>query len=99
MTKTKTIIFAALSLTLTGFATFAAAAPIKEFAGTRAEVREFCSGEGRTLLEGGSYSLCVTPVSNVTCLDNGVCSSTDLRLMLAEGFPRSNDVAEATIIR
>ena len=98
-TNRKTIVLAVVALAIIGFSTFASAAPVKEFAGTRAEVREFCSGDGRHLLEGGAYSLCITPVSDVVCLDGGVCSTSDLRLMLAEGFPRSNDVAEVTIIR
>jgi hypothetical protein len=98
-TNHKTIVLAAVVFAIAGISTLASAAPVKEFAGTRGEVRQFCSGEGRHLLEGGAYSLCVTPVSDVTCFDTGVCATTDLRLMLAEGFPRINDVAEANTIR
>ena len=99
MHSNKIIVLAVLALALTGYSTLAAAAPVKEFAGSRGEVREFCSGEGRHLLEGTAYSLCITPVSDIVCRDDGVCSSNDLRLMLAEGFPRGNDVAAATLIR
>jgi hypothetical protein len=97
--NTKTIITAtAMLLTLSGFAAPAFADPVKEFAGSRAEVREFCTAEGRTLLEGGAYSLCITPVSDVVCFDGGICSSNDLRLVIAQGFPESvTDVAWTTI--
>lgn len=96
--NTKTIITAvSMLLTLSGFAP-AFADPVKEFAGTRAEVREFCVSEGRTLLEGGAYSLCITPVSDVVCFDGGICSSDDLRLVIAQGFPESvTEVATTTI--
>lgn len=57
-----------------------------EFAGSRAEVRTFCTGEGRHLLEGSGYSLCVTATSDVLCRDGEACNSTDVSLIVAEGF-------------
>ena len=98
MTTKITLTITAAVLSLAGFAAPAFAEPVKEFAGTRAEVRSFCVGEGRTLLEGGAYSLCITPVSDVVCKDDGVCSSNDLRLVIAAGFPNSvTEVATTTI--
>jgi hypothetical protein len=74
---------AALSLT-----SAASAAPASVFDGTRADVRSFCVGADHTLLEGGNYSLCLTPVTDVVCRDDDVCASSNLDLALAAGFQR-----------
>ncbi len=78
---------------LLGLATVAPAASINEFGGTRAEVRESCVGEGRHLIEGLAYSLCVTATSDVLCNDDGLCASSDLRVAMAEGFRNDRLVA------
>lgn len=87
MTKTTiALTFATLVLSLAGPG--AHAAQLTEFTGSRADVRAFCTAEGDHLLEGGRYSLCTTPVTDVMCRDDGVCSSSDLELAFAAGFQR-----------
>jgi hypothetical protein len=75
------------TLTLIGMA-IAAAAPASEFGGSRADVRTFCTGEGAFLMEGGNFTLCITPATDVVCRDDNVCSSSNLEMALAEGFQR-----------
>jgi hypothetical protein len=70
------------------------AAPVKQFEGSRAEVRAACAGEGTTLIEGASYSLCVSATSDVICDDEGICASTDLARAYATGF-RQEQLATA----
>lgn len=70
-----------LMLTSTSFA-----APLSNFAGTRADVRSFCSGQDYFLLEGGSYTLCTTPDTDVMCRDDNTCTSSDLTMALLAGF-------------
>jgi hypothetical protein len=87
MHKTKTMMAFGLMTTLTLIG-MAFAAPATEFGGTRADVRNFCTGEGYFLLDGGNFTLCTTPVTDVVCRDDNVCSSSNLELALAEGFQR-----------
>ena len=75
------------TLTLISMAV-AAAAPATEFGGSRADVRAFCADQGAFLLDGGNFTLCTTPVVEVVCRDDNVCSSSNLELALAEGFQR-----------
>lgn len=87
MHSTKTMMAFGLMTTLTLIA-MAFAAPATEFGGSRADVRSFCTGEGAFLMEGGNFTLCTTPVADVVCRDDNVCSSSNLELALAEGFQR-----------
>ena len=74
---------------LLGLATMALAAPASTgFSGSRADVRAFCKGEGYHLIEGGSFSFCATPLTDVFCRDDNVCASSDFRLALEAGFQR-----------
>jgi hypothetical protein len=73
------------TLTLVGMAF---AAPATQFEGSRADVRAFCADEGAFLLDGGNFTLCTTPVVEVVCRDDNVCTSSNLELALAEGFQR-----------
>ena len=76
-------LFTALVLTSASFA-----GPITEFSGSRADVRSFCTGADYHLLDGGNYSLCLTPTTDVVCDDTGMCGSSDLKLALAAGFQK-----------
>ena len=64
----------------------ASAAPATQFEGSRADVRGFCTGAGYDLVEGGNFSICLTPLTDVVCRDDNVCSSSNLDLALAAGF-------------
>jgi hypothetical protein len=64
------------------------AAPATQFEGSRADVRAFCAAEGAFLLDGGNFTLCTTPVVEVVCRDDNVCTSSNLELALAAGFRR-----------
>jgi hypothetical protein len=78
------------TLTLIGVAF---AAPATQFEGSRAEVRAFCEGQGAFLLDAGNFTLCTTPVVEVVCRDDNVCTSSNLELALAEGFRHFEVVA------
>jgi hypothetical protein len=64
--------------------------PRLQFSGTRADVRSFCTGEGHFLMEGGNFTLCMTPATDVVCRNDNVCSNSNLELALAEGFQRTD---------
>ncbi len=84
---TRTTALAAGLLFLLGLTAAAVSAvPAKDFEGTRADVRAFCERSDSFLLEGGSYSLCVTGDNDVVCHDDGLCASSNLSLLLADGF-------------
>lgn len=85
---TKTIPAALGLFTALFLASAAFAGPLTEFGGSRADVRSFCTGIEHHLLEGGSYSLCITPTTDVMCRDDGFCSSSNLQLALAAGFQK-----------
>lgn len=87
MNSTKKII----GLALVSFITLTAgaiAAPATDFTGSRADVRSFCTGEDDFLLEGGSFTLCLTPVTDVVCRDDHFCASSNFDMAVAEGFRR-----------
>ena len=63
----------------------ATAAPL-EYLGTRGDVRMLCQNEGTFLLEGGNFSQCFTPTTDVLCRDDGTCSSPNFDLARAEGY-------------
>ena len=56
--------------------------------GTQADVRAFCVGEDFHLLEGGNFTLCLTPITDIVCRNDNVCSSSDVELAMAAGFKR-----------
>jgi hypothetical protein len=89
-TKTKTILaFGLFALTtLASAASFGA--PVTEFEGSRADVRAFCESEGAFLMDAGTFTLCVTPTTDVVCRDDGECSSSDIEVALAAGFQRTD---------
>lgn len=92
MHSTKTIMAFCL-FTLTTLASAAAfGAPVTKFEGSRADVRSFCESEGAFLMDAASFTLCLTPTTDVVCRDDGICSSSSLDVALAAGFQR-NDVA------
>ena len=88
-TKTKLISLAFSTLTLLTVA--AVAAPPSEYLGTRGDVRAFCTGNDHFLLEGSNYSLCLTPVIDVLCRDDGTCSSSNFDLARALGYQEDKD--------
>lgn len=86
MHSTKTMM--ALGLIITFMLTATAFGAPTEFRGSRADVRQFCTGEGHFLLDGGNFTLCTTPVTDVVCRDDNVCASSNLEVALAQGFQR-----------
>lgn len=88
MHTTKTMLATGLFALTTLATAIAFGGPVSEFDGSRADVRSFCTGEGHYLLEGGNFSLCTTPVTDVMCRDDGACWSSNLELALAAGFQR-----------
>jgi len=89
-TKTKLIslTFSTLALLSVG----AVAAPPSEYLGSRGDVRAFISaGDDRFLLEGYTYSLCLTPWTDVLCRDDGTCASTNFDLARAAGYQKDKD--------
>jgi hypothetical protein len=88
-TKTKLISVAFSAVALLTVA--AVAAPPSEYRGTRGDVRTFCTGEDRFLLEGYNYSFCLTPWTDVLCRDDGTCSSSNFDLARAAGYQKDED--------
>lgn len=64
----------------------ASAAPPSEYLGSRGDVRALCTNAGTFLLEGGNFSQCFTPSTDVLCRDDGTCSSPNFDLARAEGY-------------
>ena len=65
----------------------ASAFPV-QYEGTRGDVRALCTGEENYLLEGGNFSQCFTPYTDVLCRDDGTCSSPNFDLARAAGYQR-----------
>lgn len=76
------------SLVLALALTSGASAASTSFTGTPADVRAFCTGEGYFVMEGGNFVLCLTPVADIVCRSDNLCSSSDLELARAAGFKR-----------
>jgi hypothetical protein len=77
--QTKTALAAGI-IALFGLAPTAHAAPVDEYAGTRADARTLCETDGGDVFEGLNFTLCVTETSELMCFDHGFCAASERTL-------------------
>jgi hypothetical protein len=77
MTRTRIYLAAAATLAVLA-STGTSFAWTKDFAGSRADVRAACLGEGKLLVEGSTYSSCHNTLTKITvdCTDAGDCTGS-----------------------